>query len=72
MVIELSTNATIANMKQVTGYGYNAKSLRDGSVTPKTVHEDRNGNQSVEAAQKLSGRNGPFKASKKSFGSFIA
>ena len=68
----MSTNATIANSKQVQGYGYNAKSLRDSAVTAKTVHEDRNGNASVEEAQKLSGRNGPFKASKKSFGAFIA
>ncbi len=67
----MGINATIANMKQVTGYDYNAKSLRDGSVTPKTVYEERNDNQSVEEAQKLSGRNGAFKKSGGSFRSFI-
>lgn len=72
MVSILATNATIANMNQVQGYDYNAKSLRDsGAVTPKAVDVLTNGDKSVSEAEKLSGRNASFKKSGGNFSSFI-
>ena len=65
------TNGKQQNRKQVEGYEYNDKSLRDGAMSPKKANVVYNESQNVMTAQKLSGRNGAFKAAKSSFKSFL-